>query len=264
MSTTNKCLISQDNGKLQIPYEDYKTLIEKMQEGQRLQEIKNAVVANLSVFLGGKNEVPATAKVIETAASAPAAAPKSVPKVIETIEAEAPKAESRAEKVSIEFETDAPATEAVAKPADKEKATAPKVVRKVDENIAIPPIKKDISVHFNKLDESGRLFNVFKQYYSCLNDTCGGTVRVTMKDGFCSLWNYDEWEEFAFVDIFEGHLRVSLDPRYTGELQSISFCEVPRLLSSRRSLVSVQIDDLSNTMVDLLVKAFGEVGLTAS
>ena len=85
-----------------------------------------------------------------------------------------------------------------------------------------------------------------------------------MKDGFCSLWNYDEWEEFAFIDINEGHLRISIDPRYTGAMQSLSFCEVPRLLSSRRNLVSVQLNDLNKTMLELLVKAFEEVGLTAS
>ncbi|MEA2068642.1 MAG: hypothetical protein U9P12_05525, partial [Verrucomicrobiota bacterium] len=67
-----------------------------------------------------------------------------------------------------------------------------------------------------------------------------------------------------FVDIFEGYLRVALDPRYTDELKSLKFCEVPRLLSSRRSLVCVQVDDLSNTMLDVLVKAFKEVGLAAS
>ncbi len=256
MSTMNKCLVSQDNGKLQIPYEDYKTLIEKVQDGQRLQQIKNAVLANLSGFLGGKNEVPVAVKVIEAATPAPVAIPKSAPEVVV---AKAPIEEPQTEKVSIEFNADEPVAETVEKPAE-----APKAGRKMDENIVIPPIKKDISVHFNQLDESGRLFSVFKQYYSCLNDTCGGTVRVTMKDGFCSLWNYDEWEEFAFVDIFEGHLRVSLDPRYTNELQSLSFCEVPRLLSSRRNMISAQVDDLSNTMLDLLVKAFEEVGLTAS
>jgi len=132
------------------------------------------------------------------------------------------------------------------------------------EGIEIPPIKKDIAAHFNKVDESGRLFNVFKQYYACLNDTCGGTVRVTMKDGFCSLWNYDEWEEFAFVDMFEGQLRVSIDPRYKDALGSFEFCDVPRLLSSRRKLICVKVDDLNNTMLEVLVKAFEEVGMTAS
>ena len=270
MSNMNKCLISQDNGKLQIPYEDYKTLMDKLQEGRRLQEIKNAVVAKLSVFLGGENEVPAIAEVIEAATAAPATTPEPAPAATVAVAPVAPAPEAEREKVSVEFDTEKAEVaspkveEETAKPVVEDKDTAPKVARKMDENIAIPPIKKDISVHFNKLDESGRLFNVFKQYYSCLNDTCGGTVRVTMKDGFCSLWNYDEWEEFAFVDIFEGHLRISMDPRYTSELQSLNFCEVPRLLSSRRNLVSVQIDDLSNTMLDLLVKAFEEVGLTAS
>ena len=85
-----------------------------------------------------------------------------------------------------------------------------------------------------------------------------------MKDGFCSLWNYDEWEEFAFVDIYEGNLRFAVDPRYTNALSALSICQVPRLLSSRRNLVCAQVGDLNTTMLNVLVKAFEEVGITAS
>lgn len=263
MSNINKCLISKDNGQLQIPYADYVSLMEKVKEGQTLNSLKSTVISNLSRFLEGNNNA-APEEVIISKPAAPVAKPpaaKPAPKV---------------KKVAVEFSADEPVVEKkkapvvekkeepvaeVKPPVVKNNTPAPKV-RNVSNNITVPPIKKDISEHFNKLDESGRLFGVFKQYYTCLNDTCGGTVRVTMKDGFCSLWNYDEWEEFAFVDIFEGHLRVSVDPRYTGAMQSLSFCEVPRLLSSRRKLISVRLDDLSNTMLDLLVKAFAEVGLT--
>ena len=125
----------------------------------------------------------------------------------------------------------------------------------------LPPIKNEIAEHFNKFDESGRLFSVFKQYYTCLNEVCGGTVRVTMKDGFCSLWNYDEWEEFAFVDIFEGLLRIAIDPRYTDALKSLNLCEAPRLISSRRNVICVQVDDLNNIALDVLARAFSEVGM---
>ena len=83
------------------------------------------------------------------------------------------------------------------------------------------------------------------------------------KDGFCSLWNYDEWEEFAFIDIHEGQLRIAVDPRYTDSMSSLNLCEVPRLLSSRHNLICVQVDGLNNTMLQVLVKAFEEVGLTA-
>ena len=253
MSDINNCLISQDNGQLQIPYADYAVLMEKVQEGQRLSQVKDTVLSNLKNFLGGKNT-----------AEAPAAAPvKAAPVVVQPAKEPTPVAE----KVAVEFDAEKPvvkvekSVEAAQEPVQSK--PAPKGRAKA-ENINVPPIKKDISAHFNKLDESGRLFSVFKQYYTCLNDTCGGTVRVTMKDGFCSLWNYDEWEEFAYIDIFEGQLRVSIDPRYTSALQSLNFCEIPRLLSSRRNLVSVQVGDLNNTMLELLVKAFEEVGLTAS
>ena len=125
----------------------------------------------------------------------------------------------------------------------------------------VPPIKQEIAEHFNKCDESGRIFNIFKQYYTCLNESCGGTVRVTMKDGFCSLWNYDEWEEFAWVDIYEDLLRIAIDPRYTDALKSLSLCEAPRLISTRRNVICVQVGDLNNTVLEVLAKAFSEVGM---
>ena len=44
----------------------------------------------------------------------------------------------------------------------------------------------------------------------------------------------------------------------------VSFCDVPRLLSSRMDLVCVQVDGLNNTMLDVLTVAFKEVGTAAS
>jgi len=160
--------------------------------------------------------------------------------------------EQEPEKVSIGFADGKP---------DSGKRQAPANER--EDLLQVPPIKEEIARHFNTLDESGRLFNVFTQYYTCLNDACGGTVRVTMKEGFCSLWNYDEWEEFAFVDIFEGLLRITIDPRYTDALKSLSLCEAPHLISNRRNVICVQIGDLNNVVLDVLAKAFVGVGMHA-
>ncbi len=229
---SNTYLISKSNGKLQMPYGEYLQLMEKVEERQRLEALRDSVVSKLLRVLDGSagTEVP-----VATAQPARKETPKASPAKPAAAPAPEPRSESK------------PAAE-----------------RTKAEGFDVPPIKKDIAQHFNKLDESGRLFNVFKQYYTCLNDSCGGTVRVTMKDGVCSLWNYDEWEEFAFVDLSEGHLRISLDPRYTECLKSLDFCEVPRVLSSRRSLVSVQVDDLNNTMLGVLAKAFAEVGMATN
>lgn len=249
MSTDKTTLVTEDRGTLQIPYTEYATLMEKAKEAEHIRQVKNSVVAHLEAFLGGKT----ADNVAVPAAPAAQKAPKG--KKAKTEKPMTVKEVKVKEKPAAE-----PAVEPV-----QEAAKAPASGgRTIPTGVEIPPIKKDISVHFNNMDESGRLFSVFKQYYACLNDACGGTVRVTMKDGFCSLWNYDEWEEFAFVDIFEGQLRVALDPRYTAALQSLNLCEVPRLLSSRRSLICVQVDGLNNTMLDVLVKAFEEVGLAAS
>jgi len=252
MDKAAQYLISKDNGKLQIAYKDYLVLMEKAEEAERIRTVKDAVLADLEAALNGVTTVNAEVKIDEHKESATS--------VVETsVEAEETKAP--AEPVKTEPVKTEPVP--VTKPVAVENPAASNN-RVQSSNVEVPPIKKEIEDHFNKLDESGRLLNVFRQYYTCLNDTCGSPVRVTMKDGFCSLWNYDEWEEFAFVDIYEGNLRFAVDPRYTDALSALSICEVPRLLSSRHNLICVQVGDLNNTMLNVLAKAFEEVGISAN
>jgi hypothetical protein len=233
-------LYAKDTQQLQIPYAEYKDLMDKVEQARRLNETRSHVLANLKSFPNGNRgtENQPVSAVTE----------KSLP-----IEAAAP---AKPEKVSVEFSAEEPerAVEEVGQEAP---------VRVPDLSADIPPIKSEITDHFNKTDASGRLLNVFKQYYTCINAACGGTVRVTLKDGFCSLWNYDEWEEFAYVDIFDNHLRIAINPRYTDELKSLKLCEVPRLLSSRHDLICVQVDDLNNMVLDVLNKSFREAGTVA-
>ncbi|WP_136062428.1 hypothetical protein [Pontiella sulfatireligans] len=243
-------LFSKEDGLMQLPYGEYEKLMEHAQEGNRIREVKASVVAGLRSFLGAAAPALKTAPVAEEA----------------PLRQDAP----APEKVSVEFAAEmpqnapAPVQEQSLAKKKAMKSPAPKPAsRSESADISIPPIKKEIAAFFNKQDDSSRLFNVLKQYYTCLNEACGGTVRVTMKDGVCSLWNYDEWEEFAFVDIFERHLRISLDPRCSERLKSLNFCEVPRLLSGRRNLISAQVDDLNKIMLDVLIQAFDEVGMTA-
>lgn len=243
MNEKNNYLYGRESEKLQIPYGEYIALMEKVEEATRIRQLKATVVSDLQGFLEGGEGLAPVVK----------AKPKAMPKK-EAAPEPAPVKEPEPEVVSVEFPAEDP---------EPEKAHTPPVPhkRQFADMAQVPPIKKDIAQHFNKYDASGRLFNVFKQYYTCLNNSCGGTVRVTMKDGSCSLWNYDEWEEFAFVDIFEGHLRIAIDPHYTDALKALSLCEVPRLLSGRRNVICVQVDDLNNIVLDVLARAFGEVGM---
>lgn len=237
MNDTSHYLYTNGSECLQIPYAEYKSLIAELGEAQRLEIAKSTVLADLDKFLsGGSVAVPKQSSKPQV----------KLPEEVRTPQ----KKESESEKVSVEFSAEKP------KPIKKQSSSKGR-----EATAKLPPFKKEIADHFNKFDESGRLFNVFTQYYTCLNDVCGGTVRVTIKDGFCSLWNYDEWEEFAFVDIFEDLLRITIDPRYTDRLKSLSLCEAPRLISSRRNVICVKVGDLNQVVLDTLVKAFSEVGI---
>ena len=247
MNSKTQYLISKDNGKLQMPYADYVSLLERMEEAERVMQVKSDVLAELQSYLDG-----ATGSRI----------PESKHTAGRTEKREKADADTAGDtgpgKVSVEFSASEEEVSGAASPED-----APTGSSKQKSDREAPPIKKEIAAHFNAQDESGRLFNVFKQYYTCLNEACGGTVRVTMKDGVCSLLNYDEWEEFAYIDILKGELRFAVDPRYTDDLSKLSFCEVPRLLAARRKLVAIQLGDLNKTMLNVLARAFNEVGMTA-
>ena len=226
-------LYTQNSEVMQLPYDEYVALQEKIKEAVRVEEVKKSVLAQLQRMLNGDYDAeeiipdePAEEQVVESD----------------------PDTSQHGDDMESEPE---PAPDPV-----QETAGAPRT-----EVSEAPPIKAEISDHFNRYDESGRLFNIFKQYYTCLNESCGGTVRVTMKDGFCSLWNYDEWEEFAFVDIHDGQLRIAVHPRYTDELKSLSLCQASRLISNRHNVVCVLVGDLNTTVLEILSRAFAEVGM---
>lgn len=245
MSSHTGMKILSNNGMIQIPYEEYVILMEKEEEAKRIGETKTQVLNDLSAFLRGK----------KMGADEPEQRPHHSTSEDVSAKKKSKKNETAPEKVSLEFSADSeqPVTgQSVKEPSE----AAPRSKGKIE----VPPIKKEIVDHFNAHDDSGRLFSVFQQYYTCLNESCGGTVRVTMKDGICSMWNYDEWEEFSFIDMNEGDLRFSLPERYTDALSSMNFCEVPRLLTSR-DLISIKVGDLSKTMLTVMTKAFKEANV---
>jgi len=293
MANQENYLYGKDSEKLQIPYNEYVALTEKAGEVQHLQEVKVAVIADLQRFLGGSivdepesiseqqaEPEPVSEQQVEPEQMSeqqnepePVPEQQNEPEQVSEQQAEPePVPEQQNEPEQMSEQQNEPESvpeqqaepEPVPVPEQQSESTKQQPVSNARADVSeLPPIKNEIAEHFNKFDESGRLFSVFKQYYTCLNEACGGTVRVTMKDGFCSLWNYDEWEEFAFVDIFEGLLRIAIDPRYTDALKSLNLCEAPRLISSRRNVICVQVDDLNNTVLDVLAKAFSEVGMQA-
>lgn len=268
-------LYEKNSENLQVPYDEYIALTEKAEEAQRLQDVKMTVIADLQRLLDGSTADEPVSIPEQQAMPEPISEPQAEPEpTLEQQPEPQPMSEQQVEESEQMSEQQAeqeltpeqqnepqPMSEQQAEPEPAQQQSTSNARADISE---LPPIKNEITEHFNKYDETGRLFSVFKQYYTCLNEVCGGTVRVTMKDGFCSLWNYDEWEEFAFVDIFEGLLRIAIDPRYTDALKSLNLCEAPRLISSRRNVICVQVDDLNNTALDVLAKAFSEVGMRAN
>jgi hypothetical protein len=243
MSKKEHHLYAKDSNSLQIPFAEYKGLIDSVEEGRRLNQIKTTVLGNLKNVFSMEGHREQSADPIQAEIRNTPETPLEGP-----------------ETVSVEFSAQDEMEPVEIKEEVAQDSSVPKMSRSPSSAVDVPPIKKDIAEHFNKLDSSGRLFNVFKQYYTCMNKACGGTVRVTIKDGFCSLWNYDEWDEFSFIDLFDNHLRIAVNSRYTEELKSLNLCEVPKLLASRGDLICVQVDDLNNTVLSVLSKAFNEVG----
>ncbi|MBN2162795.1 MAG: hypothetical protein JXR25_15175 [Pontiellaceae bacterium] len=231
---------------LQLPYGEYLKLLERKKQAEQILQARDQVLEELQRFLLDGKSLSAVAPAV-----IPEAVPVESPLTPAVIDIPEPLTDK---KVRLEFSASDYGD------IRNDGATGGRLAG----HGVVPSVKKEIAEHFNLLDESGRLFNVFMQYYTCLNESCGGIVRVTMKDGVCSLWNYDAWEEFGFVDVMEGGLRFSLDLRYEDNLSELEYCDVPRLLSLRRKVTSIRIADLNKTMLSVLTMAFHEVGLTMS
>ena len=57
MDKASQYLISKDNGKLQITYEEYMVLMEKAEEANRVRKAMDEVLADLENFLRGSSRV---------------------------------------------------------------------------------------------------------------------------------------------------------------------------------------------------------------
>ena len=254
----NDYMYTKDTNVLQISYAQYISLQNQYEEAQRTQKLAASVQSDLDRFLSGisaavlKEEYPLPGGGVSP--SAPASKPSAA---AEPPKSSPPKSEAPASAPEPEEKKETPAPkQEEAPPVSKEAAPA----KPKGGAVKIAPIKKEIVQHFEKVDGSGKLFEIFRDYYTLLNESCGGMMRVTMKDGICSLWNYDEWEEFAFVDLLEGKLRLSVPPKYAEMLKPLKQCEVPRLLARKRKLIGVEVEDLNELVLDVLEKAFREAG----
>ena len=256
MKNNGGYIYTKDTEVLQISYAQYTQLMRREEETRELKQVSILTLANLRdllVSLEGKEGEKDASSVTETPVSSQPVSSQEKPEP-----APPPSAEKPAPPPPAEEPAPAPAA-----PEEQPAAPVEQKPKKATPKAKIPPIKKEIALHFSKKDGSGRLFDVFKEYYAALNDMCGGMMRVTMKDGICSLWNYDEWEEFAFVDLFEKQLRVAVSPKYADELKSLTSCDVPRLLARRRKLIGVLIDGMDEGLLGVLEKAFNEAGAEA-
>jgi len=281
MKDENNYLYEKKANVLQMPFDEYEKLIKQVAQTNDVKKNAQSALDGLKSALTAISSAPAfkvppkgetytppvlsstPKKESKSAPVAPAPEKKAEPKPApepapapekKTEPAPAPAPEKKEEPKPAPEPAPAPEKKAESKPAAKPKKASAK---------NIPAIKKDILDHFKKADGSGKLFEVFKHYYAELNDACGGTVRVTIKDGICSIWNYDEWEEFAFVDIFEENLRIAVNPHYADRLKSLESCEVPRLLARRHNLVCIKTTEMDQTVLDVLITAFNEIGAIA-
>ena len=249
---TTAHLFERDSERLQITYDEYVKILEQTQKVRKIKLIGTDVMLELqhvaSALTENLNAMPPRIEF-----DAPAQNEQSKPPPDEPAE---PAQESAPEPT--EEPSRKPAEEPPPRTEEPKRSPPPPAHSKAKgkKKGKVPPIKKNVAQHFNRMDPSGNLYPLFVRYYNRLNEMCPGTVTVTMKDGICSFWNYDEWEEFAFVDVVEGGLRIALDPRYAEALGSHPQYEAPRLLANRRKLVSIIVTGLDDIALSALTRAF--------
>ena len=176
MEKQKNYLFAHDSEQMQITYDEYVSLMSKAKEAERVQEITRGVATDLKALLAGGVAKGIAAAAAGQGTAVPVDAPEAAAE--EVMKASAAASVGHSERA--QGAENQPESESAVEPVSEQRPVA----KKRGEVADVPPIKHEISEHYNRLDGSGRLFNIFKQYYTCLNEMCGGTVRVTMKDGF--------------------------------------------------------------------------------
>jgi hypothetical protein len=254
---------------VEMPYEDYYTLLSVAQSGDsltgRIDEVLSDLSSGLTPVVVSKlfsPGVPAAVPYSLDGCIAKVAVGKEEPsvkkadKVVKPVPEKAPPVMDRPATKAPTFVSESVETAgatAVATAAPAKTATAKTVESSTAvEAVAVPKL---IVNFLTKQDPDGGLLEVFRHYYQGIANRCSGALSATFQEGHICLWNYDEWKMFAYIDVCKGQLRVSIEESLAPEGRKLELWVPPKWMGSNK-LARISLDDFSDSTLEILVNAF--------
>lgn len=116
-------------------------------------------------------------------------------------------------------------------------------------------IPQSVVNYITSKDEKGEMMDLFRQYYQELGSSCGGSLSVTLQDRYICLWNYNQWSMFAFWDIHEGCLRLSLNEKFAPEGGAVETWAPPKWMGVPK-MIRFEVSAFSKGTLARLLDAF--------
>lgn len=226
---------------VQLPYDEFQKLSALDQESALLR----ARVQTITELLQGRlNQAPALP-----------------PEPVKTVEPEPPEA---AEELAPEPEPPAepepaPAPEPLREiPAVKPPApgivlsgTAPVESTAKEYAVPIPPMLLDFLTEQDPSQKAKRLIVACAQRLSAL---CGKRITLSLHKPYVCIWDFDEWRTFAFGEILQGHLYLSIESSLQPDADRSNIWVPPSGLY-KKPLVRRRVDAITDELLEQLVTA---------
>jgi len=130
-------------------------------------------------------------------------------------------------------------------------AAAPSILPKEDRAVAIPVLLLEFLTQQDPSQNSLRLIETCARKLSGL---CGKRITLSLHKPYICLWDFDEWKTFAFGEVMNGSLYLSIEKSLVPETGSSDVWTPPGGLY-KKPLVRLKVDAVTDTLLAHLKNA---------
>ena len=119
----------------------------------------------------------------------------------------------------------------------------------------IPPMLLDFLTEQDPSQKAKRLIMACAQKLSSL---CGKRITLSLHKPYICLWDFDEWKTFAFGEIIQGYLYLSVESSLQPHANEVNVWVPPSGLC-KKPLVRRRVDAITDELLEQLTKALNHL-----
>jgi len=144
-----------------------------------------------------------------------------------------------------------PLPEKPAVPAVPEASPAIPALEAEDPKLKIPPILLNF---MKEQDPSGTALNLVENCVQKLSRLCGKRITLSLHKPYICLWDFDDWKSFAFGEVINGKLYLSIEKSLALESSSAEIWTPPSGLC-KQPLVRLEVPSVTDSLLGQLKRA---------